>query len=178
MMNGACVLFKTKKQVLTAASSTWAELTEFFNCTTYVRGLRNLMAELGQYQERPTVVFQDNTSAIKIANNRGSLGPTSRAMDLRTLSCRNRIEDHEVKTEFRRTDKMLADMGTKALPENPFVKYRDCMNGYALVRAANPDLVMSPLIYAGDTSSVIVGLSSVQQVLMKMGPVFINDDFG
>ena len=50
------------------------------------------------------------------------------------LSSRNRIEDHEVVTEDTRTDELIADMGTKALPENPFVRYRDIMNGYSLVK--------------------------------------------
>ena len=91
MMNGAAVLFKAKKQTLTAPSSCWAELTELFNLSTDMRGLRNLVGELGMYQEEPSTCYGDNESAIKIANNRGSLGPTSRAMDLRTLSTRNRI---------------------------------------------------------------------------------------
>ena len=31
---------------------------------------------------------------------------------------------------------MIADLGTKLLPEDQFVFLRDLMNGYALVRAA------------------------------------------
>ena len=62
-----------------------------------MRGLRNLLQELGMYQEAPTLVFQDNEAAIKIANHRGSLGQTSRAMDLRTLSsCAASDERHQV----------------------------------------------------------------------------------
>jgi hypothetical protein len=162
MMNGAAICFKAKKQVLTAPSSCWAELTELFNCSTDVRGLRNLLANLGMYQDSPTTVYQDNQSAIKIANNRGSLGQTSRAMDLRTLSTRNRIEDHEIQTRYRRTEKMVADMGTKALPENPFVLFRDIMNGYAIVRAAYPDKKMSELIYKGDISDMMDSLKCMQ----------------
>ncbi len=41
---------------------------------TDVKGLRNLVAELGMCQQSPTIIYQDNESAIKIANNRGSLG--------------------------------------------------------------------------------------------------------
>jgi hypothetical protein len=168
MMNGCCVLFKTKKHVLTAASSCAAELTEFYLCTVYVKGLRNLLEELGFIQRRPTLIFQDNESAIKIVNNRGSLGISSRALDLRTLSCRNRVEDHEVETEYKRTNLMMADMGTKALPENPFVMFRDTMNGHALVRAAYPDLEMSPLVYSGDVSGVNESLKRVQNQVMMV----------
>jgi hypothetical protein len=131
------VLFKTKKHVLTAASSCAAELTEFYLCAAHVKGLRNLLEELGFLQHRPTLAFQDNESAIKIVNNRGSLGIASRALDLRALSCRNRVEDHEVETECERANLMMADVGTKALPESPFVMFRDAMNGHALVRAGS-----------------------------------------
>jgi hypothetical protein len=168
MMNGGAISFKAKKQVLTAPSSCWAEMTELFNCSTDVRGLRNLMGELGMYQEEPTVVYQDNESAIRIANNRGSLGPTSRAMDLRTLSTRNRIEDHELQTKYRRTDKMVADMGTKALPVTPFVMFRDVMNGYAIVRAAYPDKKMSELVYNGDINDILFNLERAQKRVMLL----------
>ena len=43
------------------------------------------MAELGMFQQKPTPIYGDNESQQKIANNRGSLGQTSRAMDLKTL---------------------------------------------------------------------------------------------
>jgi hypothetical protein len=168
MMNGAAICFKAKKQVLTAPSSCWAELTELFNCSTDVRGLRNLMANLGMYQDAPSVIYQDNESAVKIANNRGSLGQTSRAMDLRTLSTRNRIEDHEVQTKLKKTDKMVADMGTKALPANPFVKLRDVMNGYALVKAAYPNKNMSGLVYKGDVSDMMGTLQMMKTSVMLL----------
>jgi hypothetical protein len=174
MMNGAALSFKAKKQILTAPSSCWAELTELFNCSTDVRGLRNLMANLGMFQDSPSVVYQDNESAIKIANNRGSLGQTSRAMDLRTLATRNRIEDHEIQTKYRRTDKMVADMGTKALPVKPFVLFRDIMNGYALVKAAYPKKTMSKLVYNGDISEMIESLQDMKASVMLCP--FVTDD--
>ena len=117
-----------KMQTLTAPSTTWAETKTLFDCSTDVLGLRNLLSELGHLQEGPTIIYQDNKSAIQIATNRGSLGKTSRAMDLQTLSVRDRIEDHLVFPEYLETDRMIADMGSKALPETPFIKFRDVMN--------------------------------------------------
>jgi hypothetical protein len=81
MMNGAAISFVSKMQTLTAPSSTWAESVTLFDCSTDVLGLRNLLEELGHLQETPTTIYQDNRSAIQIANNRGSLGRNSRAMD-------------------------------------------------------------------------------------------------
>ena len=148
MMNGAAVSFVSKKQTLTAPSTCWAETVTQFDCSTDVLGLRNLMAELGMYQEYPTTIYQDNMSAIRIANNRGSLGKASRAMDIKTLSVRNRIEDHQVCTKYVETKNMVADIGTKALPENPFIRLRDIANGYALVRAKFPRKAMCKHVYS------------------------------
>jgi hypothetical protein len=129
------------------------------------------MANLGMFQDSPSVIYQDNESAIRIANNRGSLGQTSRAMDLRTLATRNRIEDHEIRTSFKRTDKMVADMGTKALPETPFTRFRDIMNGYALVASAYPDKTLPAMVYKGDVSDMVKvsseeALSAMRMVVM------------
>jgi hypothetical protein len=51
-------------QTLTAPSSTWAESVTLFDWSTDVLGLRNLLSELGHLQVDPTVIFQDNKSAI------------------------------------------------------------------------------------------------------------------
>ena len=96
MMNCGALSLVSKKQTKTAPSSTCSETTGLFNTSTDVLGVRNLMTELGMHQEYPTVIYQDNKSTIQIANNRGSLGKASRAMDLEVLAIRNRIEDHEV----------------------------------------------------------------------------------
>ena len=168
MMNGAAVSLRAKKHISTDPSTCKSEMTELFYCSTDVKGMRNLMAELGMYQQQPTVVYEDNESTIKIANNRGSLGVSSRAMDLQTLTVRNRIEDHVIQTKARKTDRQVADMGTKSLPEGQFVLYRDVMNGYALVKAAYPKKPMSPLIFQGDATYVTAALSVMQTVVKGM----------
>jgi hypothetical protein len=59
---------------------------------------------------------------------------------------------------------MLGDMRSKALPENPFVRFRDSMNGYALVRAKVPHKVLSPYVY--NPESTKSSLESVQAMIM------------
>jgi hypothetical protein len=167
MMNGAAISFVSKMQTITAPSSTWAESVTLFDCSTDILGLRNLLEELGHLQESPTTIYQDNKSAIQIANNRGSLGRNSRAMDLKTLSTRNRIEDHLVEPKFLPTKEMLADMGSKALALNPFARFRDSMNGYALVRSRFPDKKMSPFVYElnGSSSSELHPLENIKAMI-------------
>ena len=173
MLNGAAVSFKAKKHTMTAPSSCWAECTEFSNATFDVIGCRNLLSELGFVQESPTTIEQDNQAAQAIMNNRGSMGQTSRAMNLKVLSSRNHIEDHEVSTKDTRTDLMVADMGTKALPANPFVRYRDLMNGYSLVKAAHPQKKLSAYVFDGGSET---GLRAMQVQVMMMGSCVLSPD--
>ncbi len=174
MMNGAAISFVFKMQTTTAPSSTAAETVTLFDCSTDVMGLRNLLEELGHLQEFPTTIYQDNRSTIQIANNRGSLGRNSRAMDLKTLTIRNRIEDHAVEAEWLETKAMLTDMGCKALPENRFTRFRDSMNGYLLVRTRFPHKEISPYIYNPDNGSST--LEEVQAGIMSFTFHSCNDD--
>ena len=93
------------------------------------------MEEIGLKQKDPTIIYQDNQAAIHIANNRGALAKKTRAMDLRTLAVRNKVEDLKVIPIYCETLKMLADIGTKALDPTRFEILRDAMTGYALWKA-------------------------------------------
>ena len=177
MMNGCAVIMKSQKHSLSAPSTCVDELIELYESSTDILGLRNTMAELGMYQQDATKVYQDNKSAIQIANHRGSLGPTSRAIDLKTLSVRNRIEDHQIKTQYCPTALMRADIGTKTLPEYPFCFHRDVINGYALARAAYPDKVLPEHVNVGNSMKEIVDLASLCTVLMQ-SPTVSCDELG
>lgn len=135
MMNGAIVSFTSKRHTTTDDSTAAAELTEQHLCACDVEGLRNLMQEIGLGQKEPTIIYQDNQAAIQIANNRGALAKKTRAMDLRTLAVRNKVEDMKVIPVYCETLMMLADIGTKALEPTRFEILRDAMTGYALWEA-------------------------------------------
>jgi hypothetical protein len=135
IMNGAIISFTSKRHTTTDDSTAAAELTEQHLCACDVEGLRNLMKEIGLEQKEPTVIYQDNQAAIQIANNRGALAKKTRAMDMRTLAVRNKVEDMKVIPVYCETLKMLADIGTKALDPTRFEILRDAMTGYALWEA-------------------------------------------
>jgi hypothetical protein len=134
-MNGAVISFSSKRHTTTDDSTAAAELTEQHLCACDVEGLRNLMKEVGLEQLEPTVIYQDNQAAIQIANNRGALAKKTRAMDMRTLTVRNKIEDMKVIPVYLETLKMLADIGTKALDPARFEILRDLMTGYGVFDA-------------------------------------------
>jgi len=138
-MNGACIVLDTKKHTITGASTCHDELMSFSKATNKVEGFRNLMQEAGEYQEEPTVIYQDNQAAIQIAMNRGSLSSRSKHMDLKVLQARNKIEDRKCVPKYKHTSRLAADIGTKALPEATFCLLRDINNGYGLVKRHFPD---------------------------------------
>jgi hypothetical protein len=96
-----------------------------------VEGFRTLNEEIGLKQTEPTVLWQDNQSAIRIAMNRGSLAKKTRGLGIRVLSIRNKIEDMKVVPPYLPTEKMIADIGTKALDPKQFFLLRDKLCGYA-----------------------------------------------
>jgi hypothetical protein len=137
--------------------------------------LRNLLSELGNRQIKPTVLYQDNTAAIQISNNRGSLGKNSRAMDLEVLSIRNRIEDHQIVTQYCATTNMIADIGTKALPEATFVRLRDMMNGYALVKAKYPELQLPCYVFTTNNEKVKMSYAMIVEMISQQ-PFDMSED--
>jgi hypothetical protein len=130
LMNGGVISFTSKRHTTTDDSTAAAELTEQHLCACDVEGLRNLMKEIGLEQLEPTTIYQDNQAAIQIANNRGSLAKKTRAMEMRTLTVRNKVEDQKVVPVYIETLRMLADIGTKALEPSRFETLRDAMTGY------------------------------------------------
>ena len=135
LMNGGVISFTSKRHPTTDDSTAAAELTEQHLCACDVEGLRNLMKEIGLVQTEPTIIYQDNQAAIQIANNRGALAKKTRAMEMRTLTVRNKIEDMKVVPVYCETAKMLADIGTKALEPTRFEVLRDAITGYGLWQA-------------------------------------------
>jgi hypothetical protein len=129
-LSNAAISFTSKRDTTTDDSTAVAELTEQYLCACNVEGYRNLMQEMGLLQDGPTVIWQDNQAAIQIAMNRGALAKKTRAMDMRVMTIRNKIEDMKVVPMYLRTSEMIADIGTKALDPKLFTYLRDKLCGY------------------------------------------------
>ncbi len=130
MINNAAISFTSKRHTTTDDSTAAVELTEQYLCACDEEGYRNLMQELGLKQDAPTVIWQDNQAAIQIAMNRGSLAKKTRAMELRVMTIRNKIEDMKVVSMYLRTCEMIAGIGTKALDPKFFAYLRDKLCEY------------------------------------------------
>jgi hypothetical protein len=139
MMNGAALSLSAKRHTLTASSTCHDEIIEFAIAVNRMIGFRNIMCEMGLEQGDATTIYQDNEAAIHLAMNRGALSKQSRHIDRKILAARNKIEDHEVKPKYISTERMVADIGTKALSDDQFIYLRDQLNGYSLVKLNHPD---------------------------------------
>jgi hypothetical protein len=138
MMNGAALSLSAKRHTLTASSTCHDEIIEFAIAVNRMVGFRNIMCEMGLEQGDATTIYQDNEAAIHLAMNRGALSKQSRHIDRKILAARNKIEDHEVKPKYISTERMVADIGTKALSDEQFIFLRDKLNGYSLVLVNHP----------------------------------------
>jgi hypothetical protein len=73
---GACITFKSKMQATVSTSSTEAELIAAVYAAKMAKYFRSILKELGHEQKGPTILYEDNESAIKIVN---AGRPTERA---------------------------------------------------------------------------------------------------
>jgi hypothetical protein len=116
---GGPVTWYSGKQVPTAASATEAELYALGDAIKEAMFLRNVLSELGIEHQAGTIVLEDNTAAIDIAGD-----PKHHArvkhMGIRLSLIRETVANGTVKLEWCPTAHMLADLLTKALPQDTF----------------------------------------------------------
>jgi hypothetical protein len=88
--------------------------------------LRQLQAELGNEQQEPTVIHEDNQGAICIAKN-PVFHKRTKHIQIRYHFVREAVEDKTIALVYCRTDDMLADIFTKALTREKFQTLREGM---------------------------------------------------
>ena len=98
------------------------------------------MQELGMEVLEPTLCYQDNQPAIKIAEGSKTAGAVStKAMNIKYAKVQEMIQDdQELYLEWLSTVDMVADLNSKALGRKQFEYLRDVMTGYALVKLRYP----------------------------------------
>jgi hypothetical protein len=68
VLAGAAIAYQCKTQTLTATSSTEAKFLAAITAGKVTKYLRSILIELGYSPLGPTILYEDNTSAIKIIN--------------------------------------------------------------------------------------------------------------
>lgn len=124
---GHTVSWASRKQATVSLSSTEAEYVALTEAICELKWIRKLLAELEIDCAEPVVVFEDNQSCIKIADE-----PKERKrmkhLNIKYHFIREAIANNEVELQYKSTDEQVADIMTKALGRNLFIKHRENLN--------------------------------------------------
>jgi transposase InsO family protein len=127
--NGA-VAWKCKAQPIVSLSSCEAELIAIDYAVRELRYLHKLLEDFGQnVTTTPTIVGQDNTSTITLCESR-HFNQRTKHLALRYHHVGDEIRKGTVTLKYLCTDEMTADILTKALYHNQFVRHREVLLGH------------------------------------------------
>jgi hypothetical protein len=128
--SGSIVMAKSVKQKLVARSSTESELVALDDSICYILWCRRMLCELGFKQKDATTIFQDNKSAILIAEKgTGHIGQTKH-MQKRYFFVKEHIDGGAVMLEHLPTDQMISDMLTKPIVGRRFRELKMKLMGH------------------------------------------------
>ena len=137
-------LSRSKKQTVTADSSTVAELIAAHLATKEIMWARSILAEMGYPQINPTILQEDNMSTIHIINNDCNTQKTKH-IDIRYNLVREQVQKNNLSMVHLSTKEMTSDILTKALAPTPFLHLRRKLLGmYTKFNATNIHTLYMP----------------------------------
>ncbi|KAM1156872.1 hypothetical protein EV1_027295 [Malus domestica] len=117
----------SKKLPIVTLSTCEAEYVAATSCVYHTNWLRNLLKELSMPQEEPTEIYVDNKSAIALAKN-PVFHDRSKHIDTRYHYIRECIARKDVQVEYVKSQDQVADIFTKPLRQEDFVRLRNTIN--------------------------------------------------
>jgi hypothetical protein len=127
MMNGGAISWSSRVQPTVAVSTTEAEYMAAASAVKEALWLRKLAYDLGIPVDC-LKIHSDNQASISLLKNPISSVRTKH-IDVIHHFARERVERKEVSFQYISTDKMVADIMTKALPEG---KFKTCRAGMGI----------------------------------------------
>ncbi len=118
-----CCYSKSQRSCVTL-SSMEAEYVCMTKCGKKIAHYRALLAELGFPQENPTIIYEDNKSAIDLSKA-PQIPRKSRHINIRHHYIRELVKLNAINIHFLPTELMTADLLTKPLATSLFVPFRD-----------------------------------------------------
>jgi hypothetical protein len=88
--------------------------------------MRRILEKIGHKQEGSTTIMSDNSSAIKLSKNPVMHG-RSKHIDVRFHFLRDLVKDGVIKSEFCGTKDQIADVMTKPLKLEHFLRLRQML---------------------------------------------------
>ena len=118
------VYAKSSKQKVVSKSSTEAELIGLSDSASQVIWTRDFLIGQG-YQLDAATIYQDNMSTMALVKKGQSNSERSRHINIRYFFVKDRVEQGDVKIEYKPTGEMIADVLTKPLQGSLFARLRD-----------------------------------------------------
>lgn len=122
-LNGDAISWAAKKQRTVALSTCEAELYAEAAVIQEVLWLRGMLAELGLHVQPASTVFGDNQSTVAVSKN-GIKGERTKHVDVKYKFVTETVERGDVRLQWIPTTQQQADIFTKALGEQLFVRFR------------------------------------------------------
>lgn len=120
MINNNPISWSTKKQKSVALSTSEAELYAVVEGTKEVIWIKQFLKELTLAVSTPTL-YCDNQSTISISNY-NTLHDRSKHINIKHFFIRDEIQNGNMKIEWISTEDQSADIFTKALPRDRYIK--------------------------------------------------------
>jgi hypothetical protein len=123
-LGSAPIAWSSKLQPTIALSSTEAEYRTLSEATRNITYLRQLLQELGLNCDLPTPVMCDNISSLKLVRN-PIMHAQTKYIDLHNHYIREKYDDGSIRVEYVPSTAQQADLLTKPLPAQTFIRNRN-----------------------------------------------------
>jgi hypothetical protein len=130
LFKGNLVSWVSENPSRVMTSSTEAECRGLVHFSKENLWHRQFQKELALFEvDSPTIVFEDNQSAITMSNDLGIPHKRSKHFGIEFAFFKQSVEMGEISPVFVTTEEQLADMLTKPLIPKKFIYFRDSMMG-------------------------------------------------
>ena len=127
LLGGNVISWASKKQSVVALSTTEAEYIALCSATQEAIWLRRLLASVGQQQNSPTTIYEDNEGAISLSKNPRNNSRTKH-IDIKYHFVREATQKNNTRIVHCSTKDMVADTFTKGLPKPAFERHRTSLS--------------------------------------------------
>jgi hypothetical protein len=124
--NGNPISWASKKQPCVATSTTHSEYIACYAVATEVIWLRRLLASIGILQTKPTTIFTDSQSAMRLTVN-PEFHSRTKHVNVKFHFLREQVVLRTIDIQYLPTQQQIADIMTKALTPDQFRHLRDLL---------------------------------------------------
>ena len=130
MLNDTMISWSSKRQPVTAISSTESEFYSVSQCAVECVYLRRLMEQLGYQQNAPTPIAQDSMACIFLTQG-ARMYHKAKHIDTRVYKVRELSSSERPEVKLWKIDgsDQPSDLFTKALPRVSFERHRGSIMG-------------------------------------------------